>query len=304
MTRSKRIKRIYYTKMHIRRAERWFILFAALALLLFLIIGIFRIFNTAGRMSPKLSDISAFRIPYDTYRELDILSVRFQKPFADLLTVCAQDNMFFPDKSAAPPAAELERKYIADYGKTKRSVADRNTGAYEEMFANLLSEMRTFPIPQDYAPDTYVFSDSWGSARNYDGNRIHEGTDILDRENIRGRLPVISMTDGKVLNCGWSELGGFYAGITTENGTYYYYAHLDHFLPELAKNMPVKAGQLLGYMGDTGYGPEGTKGKFPVHLHVGICPKVTFTNKDFWINPYPFLRSLEEVRISSNFAKQ
>lgn len=32
----------------------------------------------------------------------------------------------------------------------------------------------------------------------------------------------------------------------------------------------VRAGDLLGYMGDSGYGPEGTTGQFPVHLHVGI----------------------------------
>ena len=32
----------------------------------------------------------------------------------------------------------------------------------------------------------------------------------------------------------------------------------------------VKAGELLGFMGDSGYGPEGTTGNFAVHLHVGI----------------------------------
>jgi len=121
---------------------------------------------------------------------------------------------------------------------------------------------------------------------------------------MRGRLPIISMTDGKVLNCGWSELGGFYVGITTKNGTYYYYAHLDHFTPGLAEDTPVKAGQLLGYMGDTGYGKEGVKGKFPVHLHLGIRPKVTFTKEEFWLNPYPFLRSLEEQRISARLAQK
>jgi len=263
-----------------------------------------RFFGRDRRQAPSLDDIGAFRIPYDTYRELDMFSVKYQMPLAALLTVCAQDNMFFPDKSAAQSEAEIKQKYIVDYEKTRRLVSDKNTAAYEAMFGGILSEMRVFPIPQEYGPETYTFSDSWGAQRLYGGERVHEGTDILDRENIRGRLPVVSMSDGKIFNCGWSELGGYYVGITTENGTYYYYAHLDHFLPELAKNMPVKAGQLLGYMGDTGYGPEGTKGKFPVHLHVGICPKVTFTNKDFWINPYPFLRSLEEVRISSNFAKQ
>jgi len=285
-----------------RQAEKWFVVLAAFILSIILVAGIYRFFTRNGRAGIKLSDVSAFRIPYDTYRELDTLSIKYQMPFAELLTVCAQDNLFFPDKTAAPPETEIERKYIQEFDKIKKRVRDKNTDAYEAMFENILSEMRAFPIPQEYGPDTYVFSDSWGSARLYDGKRIHEGTDILDRDNRRGRLPVISMTNGKVLNCGWSELGGYYVGIITKNNTYYYYAHLDRFMPELAKDTPVKVGQLLGYMGDTGYGKEGVKGQFPVHLHVGICPKVSFTNKEFWINPYPFLRSLEEQRISARIA--
>ena len=41
----------------------------------------------------------------------------------------------------------------------------------------------------------------------------------------------------------------------------------------------VKAGELLGYMGDSGYGKEGTVGKFPVHLHFGIY--FTMGDKEF-----------------------
>ena len=47
-------------------------------------------------------------------------------------------------------------------------------------------------------------------------------------------------------------------------------------------------------MGDSGYGEEGTKGKFPVHLHVGICPKTNLSEEELWINPYPFLRLIEK----------
>ena len=304
MTRSKRIKRIYYTRIHMRRAGNWFIVLAALLLVIVFMVGVIRFFSRGGRPSPKLEDIGAFRIPYETYSQLESLSIKYQMPFADLLTVCLQDNLFFPDKVTAPAEDEIERRYVTDFNKTKRLAGDKNTAAYETMFGNILSEMRAFPIPAEYGPDTYVFSDSWGAARSYGGERVHEGTDILDRDNIRGRLPVVSMTDGRVFNSGWNDLGGYYVGVTAKNGTYYYYAHLDHFSPELVKGSPVKIGQLIGYMGDTGYGPEGTKGKFPVHLHVGVCPSVTFTKNEFWINPYPFLRSLEEQRISSAIARR
>ena len=61
-------------------------------------------------------------------------------------------------------------------------------------------------------------------------------------------------------------------GITAPTGAYFYYAHLDSYA-ELEKGDPVKAGDLLGYMGDSGYGEEGTTGEFPVHLHLGIYLK-------------------------------
>ena len=304
MTRSKWIKRVYYRKARLRRAEKLFVFAAAFALSVFIIWCVFSIFSHNSRTAPKLSDISAFRIPYETYHELDRLSLEYKMPFIELLTICSQDCMFFPDKGAAPSRNQVEQKYIVNFNKVKSRVSDKNTASYETMFGNILSEMRVFPIPQDFGPDTYVFSDSWGSSRLYGGERVHEGTDILDRENIRGKLPVISMTDGKVRDCGWNDLGGFSVGITTENGTYYYYAHLDHFAAGMSPDITVKAGQLLGYMGDTGYGKEGKKGQFPVHLHVGICPNVTFTNKEFWINPYPFLRSLEEKRMSARLAQE
>ena len=52
-------------------------------------------------------------------------------------------------------------------------------------------------------------------------------------------------------------------------GRIFYYAHLDSYA-NLKVGDQVKAGQLLGFMGDTGYGEAGTKGMFPVHLHLGI----------------------------------
>ena len=275
---------------------------AAFMAIVLLLVAIFRTISNNSVQSPNLSDVSAFRIPYESFRELELLSIKHDRPLAGMLALFSQEFLFFPDNGVVPCVSEIEQRYIVNFDRTKRRISDGNTASFKSMFDSLLSEMRVFPIPQDYEPGSYVFSDSWGAARTYGGDRIHKGTDILDRENTRGRLTIISMTDGRVLNYGWNDLGGFYVGVITKNGTYYYYAHLDSFAPGLTKGMPVKAGQLLGYMGDTGYGKEGSRGHFPVHLHVGISPKVTFTDDEFWINPYPFLRSLEEKRISTRLA--
>ena len=49
---------------------------------------------------------------------------------------------------------------------------------------------------------------------------------------------------------------------------------------------------MLGFMGDSGYGEEGTTGQFPVHLHLWIY---AFENgKEISVNPYYLLRALED----------
>jgi murein DD-endopeptidase MepM/ murein hydrolase activator NlpD len=160
------------------------------------------------------------------------------------------------------------------------------------MFENLFGEIEVFPIPTGWYEDepSVMFGDSWGVEHNFQGNRMHMGTAIIDRENIRGRVPVVSMTQGTVREAGWDNQLGYAVGVVTESGTFYLYAHLDSLAPGLAVGQAVTAGQLLGQMGNSG----GRGGRsFPVHLHVAISPEVSFTRGNFWINPYPLLRYIE-----------
>lgn len=139
------------------------------------------------------------------------------------------------------------------------------------------------------------FEDSWMYDRTYKEERYHEGTDIMPDRNERGMLPVVSMTDGVVEKKGWLELGGYRIGIRAPHGAYFYYAHLDSYA-DLEPGDEVKAGDLLGFMGDTGYGTrEGTKGKFPVHLHLGIY--IDSGGEEVSVNPYPALKYTEEKKI-------
>lgn len=90
-------------------------------------------------------------------------------------------------------------------------------------------------------------------------------------KNERGLYPVISISDGMITNLGWLEKGGYRIGITSPSGVYYYYAHLESYA-EIKEGDQVQAGEMLGFMGDSGYGEEGTTGQFPVHLHLGFMP--------------------------------
>ena len=156
--------------------------------------------------------------------------------------------------------------------------------------------MEYFPIPESEKPGRKFvsFADSWMEERNYGGKRGHEGTDLMAGENVRGLYPIISITDGTVAKIGWLEKGGNRIGIWNEAGAYFYYAHLDSYA-NLKVGDQVKAGQLLGFMGDTGYGEAGTKGMFPVHLHLGIY--IYPDGTEMSINPYAILKYAEQKKL-------
>lgn len=144
------------------------------------------------------------------------------------------------------------------------------------MFAN-----GVFPLAQEtYEP----FGDTYGDSRSFSTNgtaRTHEGTDIMADDWV----PIFSATDGKIVKYGWNTYGGYRLTIKANNGYTFYYAHLSGYVPGLKVGQTVKAGQLLGYCGSTGYGPEGTKGKFVSHLHFGM-----YDANGTAINPYPYLK--------------
>lgn len=163
-------------------------------------------------------------------------------------------------------------------------------------YRNVLREVKYFPVAESSVDKSLTVSyvDSWNAERHYKGKSGHEGTDIMALQNERGLYPIVSMTDGTITSLGWLEKGGYRVGITTDSGTYYYYAHLESYA-NIKEGDKVKAGELLGYMGDSGYGEEGTTGKFPVHLHLGIY---TYdTEQEISVNPYYILLSLEDKKL-------
>ena len=68
--------------------------------------------------------------------------------------------------------------------------------------------------------------------------------------------------------------------------------YLDSYEKAFRIGEKVTAGQVLGRMGDTGYGKiPGTKGKFDVHLHFGIY--VNRDGNEETVNPYSYLKKVE-----------
>lgn len=128
------------------------------------------------------------------------------------------------------------------------------------------------------------FVDDWWFPRFVPEFHLHQGTDVFADFGT----PVVSPVDG-ILTFGESAIGGRYSYVTTEDdGTYYYFSHLDT-LPEPPEDAlitdpeaaaryhfrtydhpvayRVKAGDPIGTVGDSG----NAKGGAP-HAHVEIHP--------------------------------
>ncbi len=159
-------------------------------------------------------------------------------------------------------------------------------------------ELVYFPVPDSSVNEeaTTAFENTWMAERTYGGKRSHEGIDVMASIEEAGYYPVVSMTDGAIEQIGWLEKGGYRIGVRSLEGNYYYYAHLHSYAREWEKGDTIQAGEILGYMGDTGYGPEGTTGQFPVHLHVGVYVPLG-ADQEMAINPYWMLCYLEDKKL-------
>ena len=157
-------------------------------------------------------------------------------------------------------------------------------------------DLENFPIPIRNDREIWqeiFYENTFGAARSYGGSRTHEGCDLFGRVSQSGFYPVISMTDGKIEKIGWLPLGGYRIGIRSSHGGYFYYAHLASYEKYFQTGEAVEAGQILGFMGDTGYGEEGMSGKFPVHLHLGIYINPQ-GKEELSVNPYYVLQAMEK----------
>ncbi len=138
---------------------------------------------------------------------------------------------------------------------------------------------RVFPLPKTAS---YGYESGFGDARSFGGARSHEGIDII----VPAGTAVRSVCNGVVTNKGWLTLGGYRIGVTDAFGVYHYYAHLSGYA-DVNIGDAVRAGDILGYVGSTGYGPEPTWDQMVPHLHFGLYVDGVA------IDAYPYLQAWE-----------
>lgn len=152
-------------------------------------------------------------------------------------------------------------------------------------FGRIRLKDRAFPLHKRFS---YSYRDTWGEGRSFGGRRIHEGTDIFADYGT----PVLSTCYGYVELIGWNRLGGWRIGIRSADNMYFYYGHMSSYARGIKQGVLVRPGQVIGYVGSSGYGRPGTSGKFPPHLHFGVY-KDTGT-REWAFDPYPLLRQWEK----------
>lgn len=223
-----------------------------------------------------------FNIDEKMLAKLKTLALKTKKSYAETLAIWTIGNF-----------KHLKQSQIVKCIKSKDSLNTlSHFGLCEDtksVYNQFIYDLTCFPLSKK---SSYTFENGWKEGRSYKGSRKHFGIDIMDPKNEPGKIKIYSMTDGIVENIGWNEVGGYRVGIRTSGGAYFYYAHLNQQPEHLQKGDNVYAGDYIGDMGNTGYGKENTRDKFPVHLHIGIAVK-TKDNEEFWINPYYILKYLE-----------
>ena len=156
------------------------------------------------------------------------------------------------------------------------------------------------PVAAGYG---YSHCDDFGASRSFGFQRKHLGNDLMGGLGT----PIVAVESGIVEAMGWNRYGGWRVGIrSADSKRYYYYAHLqkDHpFAEGLQVGDVVEAGQLIGFMGRTGYSDkENVNNIETVHLHFGM--QLVFDesqkecNSEIWIDVYDIVQLLSQHRAS------
>lgn len=200
--------------------------------------------------------------------------------------------------------AELTKdmKYYSYYLEAYTAVLGGMVGEYEIEEDNHWVKkygLKAFsPIAKNFPYSDY---DDFGVSRSYGYKRRHLGHDMMGQTGT----PIIAVESGYVEAIGWNQYGGWRLGVRSfDKKRYYYYAHLRQNFPypkSLKEGDTVTAGDVIGYMGHTGYSTkENTNNIDTTHLHFGIQLIFDESQKEgsneIWIDCYALVRFLSRHR--------
>lgn len=208
------------------------------------------------------------------------------------------------DQETTLEEAAKDLKYFSYYKEAYSAVLGGFVGEYEIQekpggeYVKKYGLKAFSPVAKGFEYSDY---DDFGVSRSYGYERQHLGHDMMGQIGT----PIIAVESGYVEALGWNQYGGWRIGIRSFDGKrYYYYAHLRQNYPyqqNLKEGDVVTAGEVIGYMGHTGYSTEENVNNIDqVHLHFGL--QLIFDesqkegNNEIWVDCYDLTRFLYKNR--------
>ena len=200
-----------------------------------------------------------------------------------------------------------DMKYYSYFYEAYDAILGEFVGTYKIQVKNSSGQMewqtkyglKVFsPIAAGYGMSHY---DDFGNSRSFGYKRPHTGNDIMGSIGT----PIIAVESGTVEVMGWNMYGGWRIGIRSfDKKRYYYYAHLrkDHpFNSDLYEGKQVTAGDVIGYLGMTGYSTkENVNNITKPHLHFGMQLIFDESQKEgtnqIWVDVYNIVNLLQKNR--------
>jgi len=137
-----------------------------------------------------------------------------------------------------------------------------------------------------YGPSS--FADTYGAPRGDVASGWHHGEDIFAPLGT----PLLAVADGTVFSVGWNHLGGWRLWLRDHEGNEFYYAHLSAFSPFAVNGRHVRAGTVVGFMGNSGDAVT-----TPYHLHFEIHPVGRlYLGYDGSVRPYDYLMAWKHLQ--------
>jgi murein DD-endopeptidase MepM/ murein hydrolase activator NlpD len=138
-----------------------------------------------------------------------------------------------------------------------------------------------FPI---YGPSSFI--DSFGAPRA--DVSWHHGDDIFAPLGA----PILAVADGTLFSVGWNNIGGLRIWLRDTAGNEFYFAHLSALATRTANGEPAQAGDVIGFVGNTG-DARGT----PPHLHFEIHPvSMLYLGYDGAVDPTNYLQAWQRLQ--------
>ncbi len=155
--------------------------------------------------------------------------------------------------------AVLALDYLNTVYNDDGTVAPVETHIYSKEYLSTVAH----PVPGG------VIKNGWYDPRSHE-TRLHVGTDI----KMRGKTPILSVTDGVVKYIGYLPIPGYYVMIEDPFGYTYHYYHMYELTTFVQEGDAVKQGQQIGIVGSTG-------NSVAYHLHLGLV-----SPEGKYLNPY------------------